>query len=235
MLALFLFISSLTFANYDSLLVRGEGEIKVKPDIAHIQLNVFAKAKEAKSAQAKNAKEMERVKKVLIEDFGLEAKDLSTEHFSLNPDYRWDNNRQHFMGYTVSHSLQAKVRKLENIGKILDAIVPEKASEDLGVQLNGIQFDTEKRRDYETQAIGEAMKNARVRAEALAKFAGKNLKQVRRISDSNINFTPFMPAQLRGARMESDSGMMKMAAAPRTNIESGEISVSSSVTVEFEF
>lgn len=207
--------------------VRGEGEVKIKPDLAYVQLQVLSKGKDAKSAQEKNAKEMARVEKLLRERFRIEPKDIQTTGFFLNPDYRYDgpNNRQVFLGFQVQHSLSVKVRNVNRVGEVLDAVVG-KGAEDLSIGLNGVTFDTEKRKEFEIQALESAMSNAKERAEALAKFGGRKLKGVRRISDTQLSSGPVMPL----ARMD----MMEAKASFATNVQPGEISISSTVAVEYD-
>lgn len=207
--------------------VRGEGEIKVKPDLVSVSLNVHTKAKDGKAAQAKNAKEMARVMSTLKDTFGVEAKDIQTTSFQVNPEYNYQGPQRQFLGYVVDHSLAFTYRKLDKVGEVLDKLVTGNASED-SVQLSGLTFDSSKRKDYEVDALELAMKNASGRAEALARFAKKPVKGVLRISDSSVNYQPFRGnAPMAMARAESQD------AAP-THISAGEITVTSSVAVDYE-
>jgi uncharacterized protein YggE len=68
------------------------------------------------------------------------------------------------------------------------------------------------------------------RAEALARFAKKPIRGVFRISDSSVNYQPYRPVMAKAMRGEfaaSDS-------AGGTQIAAGEISVNSSVAVDYE-
>lgn len=209
--------------------VRGEGEVKIKPDMAIMNLNVTTKAKDAKAAQEKNAQEMIRVNKIIKDDFKIESKDIQTAQFSLQPDYRYEQDgKRTFLGFNVIHSLTVKVKKLEKLGEIMDTVVG-KGSENKSVSLDGITFDTEKRKEFELQALENAMNNARDRAEALAKFAKKSLNGVRRISDSNISYHPFM-GQPRMAMAKAEM----VGDSASTQIQAGEIVVNSQVSVEYD-
>lgn len=207
--------------------VRGEGEVKVKPDEAEVYLQVVTKAKDAKSAQTKNAEEMSRVQSVLRKDFKVDEKDIQTSNFNVSPDYNYLNGgKRVFLGYTVQHGLTVKLEKLDRLGNLLDALVG-KGSEDSGVQLNNVNFQSSKRKAIEIQALEEAMKNAHGRAEALAGFAKRSLKGVLRISDSQLSVRPVTYAK-KGM-------MMEMAAeAGSTQVSPGEISVSAQVAVEYQ-
>lgn len=209
--------------------VTGTGEVKVKPDIALISLRVQSKGKDAQKAQALNAKEMARVQDVLKSQFGIESKDIQTSSFSLNPEYRYDNNKTIFIGYIVEHSLSVTIRKLDKVGAVLDKVVG-KNSEEIGVHLNGIQFDLDKRREVEVQALEQALANAKARAEALARFSKKTLGSVLQISDSQVRFQPIQGPMMR----ESAKMMMADAAAPETSISAGEIVVNASLHAQYQ-
>ncbi len=209
--------------------VRGEGETSVAPDMADIQLQVSSKAKDAKTAQSKNAKEMARIEKTLKDQFKIEAKDIQTTHFQVSPEYNYDNNgKRTFLGFRADHGLSVTVRKMEQVGGLLDSLVG-KGTEDLAVQLSGVSFSTSKRKELEIQALEQAMKLANHRAEALAGFAKKKIKGVIRITDSQLGFVP--PPMMNGGM-----AMMKMAAdeSASTRIASGEIKVQAQVAVDFE-
>lgn len=210
--------------------VRGEGEVKAKPDKALVSLSVQSKGKDAKAAQALNAKEMARVQKLLRGEFSVDEKDIQTTGFSVSPDYRYEQNgKQTFLGYQVHHGLNVTVKKLDQLGAILDKAVG-KNTEDLAVLLGHVGFDTSKRKELEIEALGGAMENARQRAEALAKFAKRGLKRALRISDSSVQVASPPYAMLKGAsRME-----MAQDASAGTSVSTGEIVVSSNVAVDYE-
>ena len=222
-------------ADLKTISVRGEGELKVAPDVAIVSLQVRTKAKDAKSAQAANAKEMARVAKVLKSDFGLEGKDVQTSSFSVNPDYRYEGNgKQVFLGYEASHALTVRVKKLDKVGELLDRLPSGKAGEQLAVILQGVTFDSDKRRDHETEALGLAMANAQARANALAGFAKKSLKGVLRISDSNVQYQPFQSGGAQMAKMMTMSGGAQADMEQSTQISQGEITINSNVAVDYE-
>jgi uncharacterized protein len=229
-LALAVFSTNSLAADFVKMIsVRGEGEVSTSPDLADIQLQVSSKAKDAKTAQSKNAKEMARIEKTLKDQFKIEAKDIQTTHFQVSPEYNYENSgKRTFLGFRADHGLSVTARKLEQVGGLLDSLVG-KGTEDLAVQLNGVSFSTSKRKELEIQALEQAMKLANHRAEALAGFAKKKIKGVIRITDSQLGFVP--PPMTSGGM-----AMMKMADAESapTRIASGEIKVQAQVAVDFE-
>ncbi len=230
LLLFFLFCSPLALAEslVKTISVKGEGEIKVKPDRATIMLTVRTKAKDAKTAQAKNAREMARVDKLLKTSFGLEARNIQTSSFQLQPEHRYHpNGKQEFLGYMVDHSLSITLRQLDRLGSLLDNLVSD-GKDDVAVLLQQVQFGSDKQKEQEIQAMELAMQNAEARARALARFAKRDIKGVLRISDSSVNFQPPpFHRMMGGAEMEAT----KMTAD--TQVSTGEITVQSNVAVEY--
>jgi uncharacterized protein len=209
--------------------VRGEGEVATKPDMADVTLQVSSKAKDAKTAQSKNAKEMARVEKVLKDQFKIESKEIQTTHFQVNPEYNYEQNgKRIFLGFRADHGLLVNVKKIDQLGAVLDALIG-KGSEDLSVQLNGVNFGTVKRKELELKALEGAMQSAQQRAEALAGYAKKKIRGVLRITDSQLGYAP--PPMM--------AGIMQMKAADAqmesTQISAGEVKVQANVAVEYEF
>lgn len=214
-----------------SVSVKGEGEIKSAPDRADVNLRVRTKAKDAKSAQAKNAKEMARVQKVLRDEFKVDAKDIQTTGFIVQPEYQYgQNGKQTFLGFLVDHGLTVKTKKLDQLGPLLDSLTG-RGTDDVSVALGGVSFGSDKRQELEIQAMELAMKNAEARAAALAKFGKRSLKGVLRISDSSVGFAP--PPFVAGARM-AKMEMMASDASGGTSVAPGEITITSEVSVEYQ-
>ncbi len=229
--SLLCFLPALAFGADSYVSVRGEGEVRVKPEKALILLSVQSKGADAKTAQNLNAKEMSRVQKLLKSDFGIAEKDLQTTGLSLNPEYRYEQNgKQRFVGFQASHSLTVTVRKLDEVGGILDRVVG-KGTEELSVLLNHVQFDTERKKELEITALGFAMENARARAEALAKFAKRGLKSARRISDSSVQMLPPSFPMAKSMAMRAD---LTEAQAGGTSVSAGEITVTANVAVDYD-
>lgn len=206
--------------------VSGEGKLQAAPDVAYIRLAVETRAATAKEAQANNATKFAALKKVLFEKHKLAAKDVQSSGFSVHPDYQYNNKdgTSKIVGYVSAHSVRITTRDLEGIGQLLDDLSAAGAN-----RVDGIQFDTEKGEQYEIQALEKAMVNAKAKAEALAKAAGRQIKGVVNISESNVSSGPIP--------YYGDYNMAKNEAADSaapTSIQTGQISLSSNVTVVYE-
>jgi hypothetical protein len=204
--------------------VSGTGELTVTPDVAYVNLAVVTKADNAKDAQASNAQSFAQLETVLYDNYKLDKKDVKTSGFQVQPDYSYADKEPKITGYTATQTIQVTYRAMDKIGVFLDDV--SKAGVN---QVNGIQFSTEKRQDYEIQALDSAMDNAEAKAQAIAGHAGKQLKGVLNVTQTGSGGTPILYDNV-GVMMKSAA-----AAAAPTSISPGELKITTGVTVQYEF
>lgn len=221
-----LFASS-AFA-YDFIQVTGEGEIQAKPDFILINASVFSRASTAKSAQKMNSKEMARVEKILKQDFKIDSKDIQTSSFQVQPQYEYAKDKPVYRGMAVTHHLRVKFRKVDEVGGLLDRLIESDSKENFGVRIDDISFGTDQMKSYQVQALENAVAQAKIRAQALAKASGKSLVSIRKIMDSKVSLVPGAPGRSFGKMVAMDEAGAGAALSP------GEIEITADVQVEFE-
>ncbi|WP_144028029.1 SIMPL domain-containing protein [Paenibacillus sp. 32352] len=204
--------------------VGGEGEIKVTPDVAYINLGVMTKADTASEAQKLNAESFAGLTTLLYDTYKLDKKDVKTSGFSVQPVYSYTDKEPKIIGYSATQMVQVTYRDIDKVGAFLDAASAAGAN-----QINGVQFDTEKRQEYEIQAIDSAMKNAEAKAVAIAKTVGKELKGVVNVVQTGTSAIP--------VRREYSPMLMKAAdtASSATSIAPGELTITTNLSVQYEF
>lgn len=205
--------------------VGADGSIKVAPDVAYVSLTVETRGKTAQEAQQANATQFAGVEKAIYETYAIDKKDVQTTNFSVQPEYNYtDKDGRVLKGYVADHSLQITYRKLDEVGKLIDALATAGAN-----QMNGVSFGTEKQDQYELEALKQAMANADAKAGVLASSAKRQLGAVLNIVQGNTSPIPV-----------AQNGMMKFAAADSaasmasTSVQSGQIEIQASVTVQYE-
>lgn len=205
--------------------VVGQGNLSVTPDVAYISIGLATKANTAKEAQSKNATAFSNVQKVLFDSYKLDKKDVLTSGYQVQPNYTYaDKAEPKITSYSATQTIQITYRELAKIGILLDDL------SGVGVnQMNGIRFDTEKRQEYEIQAIDDAMNNAHLKAQAIAKNAGKELKGVLNVVQGG---TSTAPITYNNQSMKMSEALMNDAA---TSISSGELKITLSISVQYEF
>jgi uncharacterized protein YggE len=168
--------------------VSASGTVSAEPDEATISSGVTAEAKTAREALTKNS---EAMKKVIAElkTQGIEAKDIQTTQFNVEPVYVYPKEGQPpvVTGYRVTNSVSVRVRNLDKLGGVLDQLVTVGAN-----QVGGISFDVSKAETLKDDARKEAMANALRRAKLLATASGADVGDVMQISEE-VNFQSPQP------------------------------------------
>lgn len=135
--------------------------VQVAPDVATIGAGVTTEAPTATEALRQNSAEMEKVI-ARIKALGVADTDIQTTGINLNAmyDYNQEAQRPVFRGYQASNRVSVMLRKIEETGKLLDALVAAGAND-----INGPSFSL----DDDTAAKDAARKRAFARAQAQAK------------------------------------------------------------------
>ncbi len=202
--------------------VTGEAVLQVKPDMATITFGVETQATTAQEAQKANATRMSAVINALTAK-GISKDDIQTSNFSLYPVYEWQGDkegRQVLTGYRCNNSVVVRLKNLANIGPTIDAATGAGAN-----SIGGISFGLLDPKSKENELLGQAVENAREKADIMAKAAGVNIDSVYRISDG---YTSVSSMDQGGWRVEA----VKDAVTP---VEPGSVTVRATVRVDYQF
>ncbi len=171
------------------IIVTGEGEASVAPDMALISLSVMREAKTAREAMDANNDDMAKVIEA-IRASGVDDRDVQTAGLQIMPRYNFTNQpdgsqQAELVAYQVTNTLSVRVRDLGRTGELIDKAVS------LGVNQGGNIVFTN---DDPSSVIGEARKNAVAdavqKANTLAQAAGVKLGRVVEISDQSFTSQP---------------------------------------------
>lgn len=198
----------------------GHGEVRSIPDTAIVTTGVLSQAATAADALTANTSAMTGLFAALKEA-GIEDKDIQTSNFMVQPRYNFqDGKAPELVGYDVSNNVTVRLRKIGDLGGLLDRLVKAGSN-----QINGISFEVSK----PEAALDEARKLATVDATRKAKLyadaMGVSLGNVMSISE-NTGYQPPMP-MARGKVLMAD------AASP-VPVAAGEQSISVDVNITWE-
>jgi uncharacterized protein YggE len=161
--------------------VSGSGSAFGEPDVALLSLGVSAEAETVGEARAQASDAMNK----MIESMkgnGVEEKDIQTSRFSVQPVYDYPiNSRPVLRGFTVDNIATAKLREIDDTGKVIDDALT--AGGNLA-RIESLSFTIDDPTALEDEAREEAMAEARHKAEALAAAGGVDLGAPRMISES---------------------------------------------------
>ncbi len=202
--------------------VTGQGKVAAVPDIATLRLGIDAEEESVAEAQTEAARAMDEVMAALTGN-GVAEKDIQTQHFSIRRVTRWDRTKEVEVvtGYRVSNIVTAKIRDIDNVGTIIDAVA--KAGGDL-TRIDSISFSVEDPTDYFKEAREEAMNDAEAKAKQLASLAGVNLGKATYISESSF----YAPVVQRGGFQ-----VLEEARVATTSISPGETEISLNIQVAY--
>jgi uncharacterized protein YggE len=203
--------------------VNGEGKVTVTPDIATVSLGVSSQSPTVAQAQSQAAIAMDKVMTALTSN-GVAKNDIKTQYFNIQQMTRYDNNTQQSVvtGYMVSNTVTAKIRVVEKTGSIIDAVAV--AGGDF-TRINGVGFSVEKPEQYYSQARELAIRDARAKADQLAKLAGVTLGGATSISENTVSNPVPYPAPV----MRSQAAGM----GSTTSISPGETDITLSVQIAY--
>ncbi|MDZ4139515.1 MAG: SIMPL domain-containing protein, partial [Erythrobacter sp.] len=154
--------------------------VLVAPDIATIGAGVTSEAPTATEALRQNSTEMQKAI-ARIKALGVADKDIQTTGINLNAmyDYNQEARRQVFRGYQASNRVSVILRKIDDAGKVLDALVAAGATD-----LNGPSFSIENDEDAKDTARKRAIERAQARVQAYADLFGYDGAKVLAIAES---------------------------------------------------
>jgi uncharacterized protein YggE len=207
------------------------------PDLALFSAGVVTQGTTAGEALGANSRLMDSVVAALKRS-GIADRDIQTASISLSPRYsnpeleaqlRARETGQPYVpptlaariiGYEARNSVQVRVRRLGDMGRIIDTLIAAGANE-----VNGPSFTMDDSGAALDEARVQAMANARQRADLYARAAGLRVVRILSISEAG----GYYPVQ--------ESFMARVAnapPAPPTPVAPGELTLGVNVSVQYE-
>ena len=200
--------------------VGGRGEIKVSPDRATIQISVQTRASTAAAAGTENANKQQSVLAAL-RALGLGDDQLSTINYNVYPEQRYEQGKEPvIVAYNVTNTILVDVRKLNQVGPVIDAALAHGAN-----MISSLQFYASNTEAARRSAIAIAIEKARADAEAAARAAHGSLGTL-----LGIDISAYSPPPPRPMMM-----MAKVAAQSDTPINPGDETLSVEVNTRWRF
>jgi uncharacterized protein len=203
--------------------VVGRGEIKVSPDRATIQISVQTRAVTAAAAAAENATKQQAVLAAL-KAVGLTDDQLSTINYNVYPEQRYEQGKEPvIVAYNVTNTILADVRKLSQVGPVIDAALAHGAN-----MITSLQFYASNTEAARRSAIASAIDKARADAEAAARAAHGTLGSLLEVSVGSYSPPPPRPMMMARA-------MAGGVAQSDTPINPGDETLSVDVSTRWRF
>ncbi len=204
--------------------VTGKAERFVAPDTASIS---FALIEVAPSITVAKNSVNERMTGLLttLKSFEIAESDIKTQSYNVSPKYRYEGETRNrsIDGYQVSQNIQVKIRKIENLEKVLGTIGST------GIDsLNGPHFFVNDDEEIHIELRKEAIQDAKQKAKKLGDDLGVRLRTIVGFREDDARlYADF-------ARTASFDAALSVGEEVAPQIPIGENELQSFVTVIFE-
>ena len=200
------------------LTISAEGKVTARPDMATLNLGVTTQAATAQAAMQANARQAAALIAALRRA-GIAERDIQTANISVNPQQQYhDNEPQVITGYQANNTVTAKIRNVDNTGRVIDAAVAAG-----GNTINGVYFSYQNPDAQTDAARRDAIANARHRADLYAEALHMHVARIIAVSEGG-SYSPPIPMPM--ARMAN--------AEVATPVQVGEIDTTANINVTFE-
>lgn len=153
-------------ANGRKITVSGEGSVFAAPNRATATVGVRTENKNLQNAQAENA-EKSNAMLASLQSLGISKEDIKTADFRIDPIYTYEDGKQLFQGYRVTHLYSITIRNLAQAGLLIDTAVENGANE-----IMNIQFSVSEPQGLYNRALSLAVVDSYNKAQIVARTLG---------------------------------------------------------------
>jgi uncharacterized protein YggE len=230
-------------SSFRSFSVTGSGKATAIPDIAEFNFEVITQGgMDISSLQTKNTDAANKVIN-FVKSEGVADKDIKTQYYNVDPRYETYSCRSitplvsssgssvaescppsSIVGYTVTQSVDVKIRDFSKIGDIMGGVVTNGAN-----QVGSLSFTIDDITKVQADARAEAIAKAKVQAEEVAAAGGFKLGRLLNIQEG------YNPYPVYYKTLNAAAGMsVASTAAPSPSIQAGSQEVDVNVTMQYE-
>lgn len=203
--------------------VTAQGHSSTMPDMASASFNISTNARTADAATSDNNARYNRLLQALAK-LGIGKSEVQTNSYGVNynpppkpPEVPQQGQRY---GYSADRSISVTVRRLADVGKVIDTALGAGVTD-----FNGVSFDTSDTSGQFARALRDAVEQARGHAAAMASAAGLRIVRVKDMQEGS-------PPVLVRPGITADT--YAAARAVPTQIEPSAVQTTATVTITYE-
>ena len=172
--------------------VTGQSEVRVAPDEVDFTLVVENLDKDLLAAKSKNDETVKQVL-ALVDQYGIESKDVQTSYISVEPrytevdEYRRPLAKREFLGYAVTKTILVRLKNISRFEALFTDLLKAGVN-----NVRDVDFRTSQIRKHKDEARAMAIRAAREKAVALTREIGQTIGKAYSISEVPDN--SYMPA-----------------------------------------
>lgn len=200
---LFVFFIGTAQENNSSLIsVTGKGTVKVVPDEVLIKARIEHTGKTASGVKAQNDKVVNEIIKYLKSQ-NIPSKNFQTEYLTLNKDYNYNSKET---SYSANQAISIRLEDLSRYEEFMGGLLESGLN-----RIDGIQFQSSKKEELESEARRRAVINAQEKAREFAQALDQEIGKAHTINE--IESGNFPRPMYRALEMQSaDSGQQETLA-----------------------
>lgn len=177
--------------------VNGNCLKSVQPDRGSITVTADVLSQDLQSSARKATESYERLKSA-IQKMGLKNLELNTTEYSFQEFREWEKDKNVFKGFRARMGLNVSTSELARLGEVIALAAKEGIREVSGLSTF---LSAEKAKAEKEACLEEAVRNARSKAETVARAANAKLGRVLTVSEEGA--PPPQPVPIRQYKMEA--------------------------------
>jgi uncharacterized protein YggE len=209
-----------------SIIVSGMGTVMAQPDTVQMHISLSKTASTTRQAQEEVGIMVRKALKIL-QDSGVEEKNIQTASLRFMPEYEWGGPRRVLLGQKAEQTILFSVGNLDGASGVIDQLI-----EINGIELQNMQFSVKDNSALFVRSRELAWQKALEKAEQYAKLSGMKIAGTLSISEEGLSGSPVFQRSINN-QMMADFSAKESAAGGSTVLPSGEMEITSRVIVEF--
>ncbi len=165
--------------NRRTITVNGEAVVNTEPDKIGVTFGIETWDPDIKAAKSKNNQILKKAM-AAIKNMGIPAREIRTDHLSIEPRYHDNYRKENFIGFFVRNTFAVTLTDPDKV----EALVTHAL--EAGVNyIHGVDFQTTQLKWYREQARELALQAAREKAEKMAEVLGQSAGAPLRIRENH--------------------------------------------------
>lgn len=210
--------------------VNTSSNLEVAPDVAEITFEVkTSDIKYMQKATVDNKNVYDKVYSQLNTMINKDNGDyIKTSNYNAQPVYSYVNSKKIFERYEVTNSITVRTKSIDNLGKMIDEAIEKGAT-----NVSNLNFSISKPEIYCDELLTSATKEAKNRAEVVAKALGTTIDGLANLSTSCSTNSYNAPRLYMAKNLVADLASGASEETIATNISSGVIKINANVNASF--
>lgn len=222
------FFASQSMALQSHIAVQGQCLRSIKPDRGSVSFYAESLNDEAGKA-LKDATALFQKARTAVKDLQLKNVELQTIEQSVNERRVWEDNKNVFKGYNARLGLKVRTTEIKRLGEVIAKVsqVGVKNMGSLMMEVSPMKLKTE-----QEACLEEAIKNAKSKAQKMARAAGAKVGSVISIREEIQNSNPSQPRPFSAPNIQAK--VMSSESAASVDVGSEDLNMNVHVMYELK-